>query len=200
METEAGAIWQRVSGHLEYVRSLHIILKKKNQLESKFYLLTTTIKSPESLVELLLRHKNLWAVCLIKGSIHHNCWWEMSKEPKALKCFLIAQSSNINQFNHALRLPPTAYVILIFEQKVDGCVLIAGEGETTYGGPSISTCSEAKKDESCLPIQGIWLQLLRSFSQMQTNWAFSGKGITRHKKADGWEDQWRRMARWKKRM
>lgn len=124
----------------------------------------------------------------------------MSEEPGALKCFLIAQSSNINQFNHALRLPPAVYFILIFEQTVDGCVLTAGESETTYGGPPISTCGEAKKDERCLPIQGIWLQLLRSFSQMQTNWAFSGKGIARHQKADGWEDQWRRMAGWKRRM
>lgn len=78
----------------------------------------------------------------------------MSEEPEALKCFLIAQSSNINQFNHALRLPPAVYLILIFEQKVDGCVLIAGESKTTYGGPSISTCGEAKKRREPSPYTG----------------------------------------------
>lgn len=90
----------------------------------------------------------------------------MSKEPEALKCYLIAQSSNSNQFDHALRPPLAVYLILIIEQKVHGCVGWQERARPLTRPIDLMLRGGKKKDKSSLHIQGIWLYLLRSFFQM----------------------------------
>lgn len=128
--------------------------------------------------------------CLIKGNIMTcNWWWEMSEEPKALKCYLIAYSSN--QFDRALRVPLAVHLTLIIEQQVDGCVR-RQERARPLTRPIDLDLRGGEQRQS--PYTGIWLHLLRSFSQIhQDKLSLLREGITGRKKADERKDQGRHM-------